>query len=281
MNRCQVLFASTFVVVKRFDHPADVPHEDAEETGSDTYSVNFLERGAFSVSWDGGTALAGVDTILRTRPGSAYRCRHRDRHPNDIILGIALRDAWSEALPGTSPETGVPRVVVPVNYHQAYLRQRLRSNLRNAPALTVESIAAELLTSVWAPGTGSSGHKFRTRMRHVRQVATVSQLLDEHYALRHSLTELAAVAGMSPFHFARIFQRVIGVPPHRYLILRRLDAATEYLAAGMSVTETCFAVGFENVSHFIRSFHRAYGLTPSRFTQVGSPRVSPTSIRRE
>jgi AraC-like DNA-binding protein len=74
---------------------------------------------------------------------------------------------------------------------------------------------------------------------------------------------------MSPFHFARVFRDLTGVPPHRYLVNVRLTAAAAALREGASVTDTCFAVGFRSLSHFIHAFRQAYGVTPSAFARSG------------
>ena len=67
------------------------------------------------------------------------------------------------------------------------------------------------------------------------------------------------------FHFTRVFAALTGMPPHRYLLRARLDAAARMLREGASVTETCFACGFANLSHFSRSFARRFGVAPSRY----------------
>src|SRR2546422_820605 len=85
----------------------------------------------------------------------------------------------------------------------------------------------------------------------------------DHSAL--NLRGLARSAGMSPFHFARVFRELTDVPPHRYLVAVRLRAAVERLRQGESVTDTCFAVGFNSLGHFIEMFRRTYGVSPSRF----------------
>ena len=69
---------------------------------------------------------------------------------------------------------------------------------------------------------------------------------------------------MSPFRFARVFRDLTGIPPHKYLVRARLMRARALLRTGTSVTNACYAVGFNNLSHFIRSFRRTFGDAPSR-----------------
>src|SRR4029077_11794001 len=88
--------------------------------------------------------------------------------------------------------------------------------------------------------------------------------MDDDYAAEHSLDRLARSAGMSPFHFARIFRELVGMAPHRYLVRRRLAAGVERLRDGASVTATCYAIGFRSLSHFIHAFSAAHGITPSQ-----------------
>ena len=80
----------------------------------------------------------------------------------------------------------------------------------------------------------------------------------------HTVSALARSVGMSAFHFTRVFAELVGRPPHRYLTERRLAAARAMLIDGLSVTETCFACGFNDLSHFSRSFGRHFGVPPSR-----------------
>jgi len=80
-----------------------------------------------------------------------------------------------------------------------------------------------------------------------------------------NLDDLAEEVGMSPFHFCRVFRALVGLPPHRYLRRVRLERSAARLEAGDGVTDTCHAVGFNNLSHFIRTFRRVLGVPPSRF----------------
>ena len=72
---------------------------------------------------------------------------------------------------------------------------------------------------------------------------------------------------MSLFHFARVFGELEGRPPHRVLLGVRLAHARARLQEGASVTDTCFAVGFGSLSHFVTTFRRHYGVSPSRISR--------------
>jgi len=93
-------------------------------------------------------------------------------------------------------------------------------------------------------------------------------MINAHPAGRHSLWELASKVAMSPFLFARIFRELIGISPHKFLVRVRLQHARALLEQGMSVTEACYASGFNNLSHFIKTFRERYGQSPSEFKRV-------------
>jgi AraC family transcriptional regulator len=81
-----------------------------------------------------------------------------------------------------------------------------------------------------------------------------------------SLSQLAAVAGMSPHYFAELFRTSTGHAPHRYVLLQRIERAKQSLRVpGRSVIEAGLDVGFQNPSHFARVFRKFVGTSPSRF----------------
>jgi len=98
---------------------------------------------------------------------------------------------------------------------------------------------------------------------YAERVQAVQELFQSRYAEPHSLSSVARLVGMSPFQFSRVFSELAGLPPHRYLLRVRLDRARQMLLDGKSVTETCFDVGFSNLSHFTRSFRKRFGNVPS------------------
>src|SRR5262249_16287688 len=98
-------------------------------------------------------------------------------------------------------------------------------------------------------------------------VRRTRQFLEEHYAERVSLLELARLTGLSAYHLNRSFCRKIGMPPHEYQLQTRILRAKAFLRRGRSVSETAALVGFADQSHFTRHFKRSVGVTPGKFLQ--------------
>jgi AraC-like DNA-binding protein len=93
-----------------------------------------------------------------------------------------------------------------------------------------------------------------------------------------SLDELARTAGLSRAHFARQFADTFGVPPHQYLVALRIDAAKRAIAAGTTVTDACFEVGFESVGSFSTSFSRRTGMSPRAWQKRSRPFVQSLGV---
>ena len=80
---------------------------------------------------------------------------------------------------------------------------------------------------------------------------------------------LARVSHVSEAHFARSFNEAFGVPPHRYLLTRRIERATTLLReTTLSVTEIAFDYGFSDSAHFSRCFKTAFGVSPGAFRRL-------------
>jgi AraC-like DNA-binding protein len=82
---------------------------------------------------------------------------------------------------------------------------------------------------------------------------------------RPTLEALARELGTHPSHLVRTFRREYGLPPHRYLIGRRLDRARRLLLAGMPIAEVAAECGFHDQAHLTRHFRALLGTTPGRF----------------
>jgi AraC family transcriptional regulator len=98
------------------------------------------------------------------------------------------------------------------------------------------------------------------------QKKRLTEYIDEHLNENISLRELAAIAQLSPYHFARAFKQSFGAPPHRYHMNRRMERAKAMLEIpARSVTEVGMMLGFAETSSFTTSFRRSVGVTPSDY----------------
>jgi AraC family transcriptional regulator len=94
----------------------------------------------------------------------------------------------------------------------------------------------------------------------------VEQYVDEHLSERVSLSTMAALVQLSPFHFARAFKHSFGMPPHRFFMMRRIEEAKTLLArADASVTEIGMRLGFGQTSAFTAGFHKMTGMSPTQY----------------
>jgi AraC family transcriptional regulator len=134
--------------------------------------------------------------------------------------------------------------------------------------LAAESLAnvltVHLIRHVLAPRRperGRDGALPRGRLR------AVVEYLEEHLEAGPSLGQLAAVARLSVYHFARQFKAATGLPPYQYVILRRVERAKHLLQAGtnLSLAEVAACAGFSDQSQFSHHFKRLVGVTPGQF----------------
>lgn len=106
------------------------------------------------------------------------------------------------------------------------------------------------------PAGKLSAHKLRQ----------VIEYIDQHLDQNLSLSTMAAVVQISPYHFARLFKRSIGLTPHQYVVQCRVERARQLLRQGqLEIAEIADRVGFANQSHLNRHFKRLTGVTPKAF----------------
>ena len=96
------------------------------------------------------------------------------------------------------------------------------------------------------------------------QLRHVTEFIDDNLTRALPLSELSAEAHMSQYHFARLFKESTGLPPHRFVVRRRIERACALLLDGqLSIDAIARAVGFRTRSHFSMVFHRQTGSPPT------------------
>ncbi|MGM3173480.1 AraC family transcriptional regulator [Dickeya lacustris] len=104
-----------------------------------------------------------------------------------------------------------------------------------------------------------------------KRIGLVIEYLREHLNVKPELEKLAHIAGLSKYHFVRLFTQRIGMPPLQYHMQLRLHQARNLLRRNIHPIDTAIALGFYDQSHFINSFRKVMGTTPHYYiSQVGS-----------
>jgi AraC family transcriptional regulator len=126
-----------------------------------------------------------------------------------------------------------------------------------------QAIAIHLARSYGVTDEGSHSSSPSLPGYKLRQI---TDWMAEHVAEEFSLAQLAAQAGLSKFHFQRLFKSATGVSPSRYHINLRMEEARRLLReTKMSVVDVALEVGYTDPSHFARLFRRETGLSPSEY----------------
>jgi AraC-like DNA-binding protein len=153
-----------------------------------------------------------------------------------------------------SDETCVALVTPPESAFGAW-RTAATTGLHTRPRLDLFAYLTQPPPASQERGGLSSG-----TMRRVREY------VESHLSESIELAELAAIAGLSMFHFSRQFKQSTGVTPHTYLVRRRVERSQEMLArTQLPVAAIALAVGFSDQSHLARHFRQMLGTTPREF----------------
>ncbi|MNQ48229.1 Arabinose operon regulatory protein [compost metagenome] len=104
--------------------------------------------------------------------------------------------------------------------------------------------------------------------REPQVVARAKELLSSCLAAPPSLEQLARAVNLSPFHLARVFRRATGLPPHAWLMQRRLERARGLLKDGCAPLSVAMQLGFADQSHLSRQFKQTYGVGPGAYRKA-------------
>ena len=260
MNRFVALVHTKAVALRRFDHTPGVVHHDPEREQAQGHSVNFVEKGSFRLRTTGPWHEIASDSLFVMTPGLEFSCSHDEDHPSDCCFSVSYAD---EAVESARSSASLPDLPVrQLTNRHAFLGLGLRSCVPGDEA-RAEALAGALLWSLSPDVSGQRLFRPERLAWYAARVERAKEMIEARYAEPLSLSTLARDSGMSLFHFARIFAELEGRPPHRFLTDVRLAHAAARLRDGAGVTDTCFAVGFGSLSHFVTTYRRHYGTRPS------------------
>lgn len=277
MTRAETLLQTPLLTVAQFDHPKNEVHVDGRIEITPAYAITFLRSGEFRIVRKSGAWDFAPGDVLISYPGMPQRVFHPADGAKDECVGIRFeKDLLEDAL-GAVPDSH-PAAKAGASSRSAFQMRMLFEAVRSKDRMSAEGVALAAAQaflpqdknrSDWSSVERSFGW-YRVRIQRV------CELLMQQYASSHSLTDLADVAQMSPFHLNRVFHYMMGLPLHQYAIRLRIAVAARAIREGQSVTEAAYSAGFNSVSFFSRSFRKHFGVSPRQYREqrisAGAPR---------
>jgi transcriptional regulator GlxA family with amidase domain len=139
----------------------------------------------------------------------------------------------------------------------------------DANELAWEELGVRLAVDAAQLANGESWRSGESLPSAEARVTRVVRIVEEHPDEEHSLAGLAEQARLSPYHFLRTFQHVVGLTPHQYVLRMRLRrAAARLVEEPLRVLDVAFDCGFGDVSNFNRSFRAEFGVSPRAFRKA-------------
>jgi AraC-like DNA-binding protein len=231
----------------------------------DCFSLSYVARGSFGCTSRGRHFELVAGSFLVGRTDDEYRCSHEHHDGGDECLSFHWSGSALDAIGVNSRPwaSGALPALVPLALFGALGRIRAAAGGHCG----LEEIALRLAHAFSRMGSGRAPPRpARLALRDRRRAVEAALFIDAHASEPLRLEQIAALTSLSPFHFLRLFARVTGLTPHQYLVRARLRRAAELLPdPGRRIGDIAFEVGFGDLSNFVRTFHRAAGMSPRQF----------------
>jgi AraC-like DNA-binding protein len=242
--------------------PGDTPF--AEQFGC--HSVSYVRKGSFGCQTRGRTFELVAGSVLVGHPGDEYICTH-DHVCGDECLSFFLDPELVEAI---GDRTEVWRVGVAPPLPELMVLGELAQTVASGRSdIGLDEIGQLFASRFVEVVSGRSRAPAPAKARDRRRAVETALWIDANSHREINLEDAAAEAGISPFHFLRLFSGVLGVTPHQYLVRSRLRHAARLLTDhDIPITDIAYDVGFGDLSNFVRTFHRAAGVSPRRFREA-------------
>lgn len=231
------------------------------------HSLSYVRKGSFGYDCRGRSHELVAGSVMVGHIGDEYTCSHAHHACGDECLSFQLNSAFADELGLTQDSLRIgcmpplPELMIYGEFAQAAGYGENDIGVDEAAILFV----ARFLETISGKAKRTAAMPARDRRRAVESAMWIDDNSDQPLDLETT----ARAAGVSSFHFLRLFSNVLGVTPHQYLVRARLRHAARLLAdETRSVTDIAFDVGFGDLSNFVRTFHRAAGVSPRRFREA-------------
>jgi AraC-like DNA-binding protein len=242
------------------------PRERAFEEEHPAVSIAVVLAGTFQYRSTLGRELLSPGSLMLGNEGQRYECAH-DHGTGDRCVLFRYTRAYLDRL-GVEGRFGALRV--PPLRPLAPLVAKASAGLAGAE-VPWETLSTQLISETLA-NAGTAAERDEPTPAAIWRVTRSIRMIENEPDADLALDVLAERAGLSPFHFLRIFERLTGTTPHQYVLRMRLrEAATRLATESGNILEIALDCGFHEASHFTRAFRTEFGVSPKawRPTRTG------------
>ncbi|HEY6641766.1 AraC family transcriptional regulator [Povalibacter sp.] len=232
------------------------------------YSISFVRRGSFGCHIEGEHYELVAGSVFIGHPGGEYLCTHDHHGCGDECLSFGLSAEVVDMIAGPQRPLWRTRCVAPLP--QLMIVGELAQVIAAGNSDMALDEAGVLLAAKYIEVvSGQSRRSLRTHAQARRRAVEAAMWIDANSQHAIDFEQAARQVGLSSFHFLRLFAAIIGVTPHQYLVRSRLRHAARLLAdEDRPITAVALDVGFNDLSNFVRTFHRAAGMSPRDFRRA-------------
>ncbi len=227
------------------------------------FDLAYVRKGSFGYRTRGQAFELVAGAILVGHPGDEFLCTH-DHVVGDECLSFQLSPALVEMVGGRAERwrSGA----LPPLAELMVLGELAEAVAAGASDLALDEAGMALAARFVEIVADRTPRPYVASERDRRRAVDAALWIDERATAAVDLAQVADAAGLSAFHFLRLFANVLGVTPHQYLVRSRLRRAARLLAdEDRAITDVAYDVGFGDLSNFVRTFHRAAGVSPRGF----------------
>ncbi|HEX8615209.1 MAG TPA: AraC family transcriptional regulator [Telluria sp.] len=228
----------------------------------DTWTIGWVEQGANRFRRGRTDWEAGAGTVCVVNPGEVHTgggdaMTYWNLMPSDALL--------ARVFPETPPENLFLHDAVVADAPAVAAIRRLFSSFAHAgTALAREQAVVDGLVGLFMGCKRIAADDIRSD-KLPSAVRTAQDYIEAHLDESISLATLAAVTGLSLFHFCRVFESAHGMPPGAWVRNRRVHRARQLIEAGTALADAAARAGFADQPHMTRQFRAVLGITPAQW----------------
>jgi AraC family transcriptional regulator len=273
-----ILFKSCAIQVSDFCCTAEAGEPSYAEQFSG-HSLSYVRKSSFGCHHRGRFFELVTGSVLVGHPGDEFMCTH-EHCGGDECLSFSFQPELVESI-GDATRVWQIGAIPPLPELMVFGELAQAASCGRSE-LGLDEIGHLLATRFVATVSGKSPAPAKLTARDRRRAVETALWIDANSHREIELEDAAREAGISSFHFLRMFAATLGVTPHQYLVRSRLrHAARRLLEDDAAITDIAYDVGFADLSNFTRTFHRAAGLSPLKFRQAarGKRKIFQEEIR--